>query len=213
MSQLNEGLKTIRLYGVLGTTFGRVHRLAVRTPKEAVKALSVVIPGFEAFMNSSTQRGIEYAVFKGKKNICESELTDNSGSLEIRIAPIITGSKRGGIFQTVLGVALIAVAGFMTGGAAVGLLGSAGFAISGAWGTAALVGASMAIGGVMQMIAPQPTGLSMREGPDNKPSYAFGGPVNTTTQGNPVGVLYTQDNNREIGGAIASAGIYAEDQQ
>ena len=164
-------------------------------------------------MNSSTQRGIEYAVFKGKKNIGESELTDNSGSLEIRIAPIITGSKRGGIFQTVLGVALIAVAGFMTGGAAVGLLGSAGFAISGAWGTAALVGASMAIGGVMQMIAPQPTGLSMREGPDNKPSYAFGGPVNTTTQGNPVGVLYTQDNNREIGGAIASAGIYAEDQQ
>ncbi|WP_235611716.1 hypothetical protein [Hafnia alvei] len=79
--------------------------------------------------------------------------------------------------------------------------------------TAALVGASMAIGGVMQMIAPQPTGLSMRESPDNKPSYAFGGPVNTTTQGNPVGVLYTQDNNREIGGAIASAGIYAEDQQ
>ncbi|OAT56495.1 phage tail assembly protein [Obesumbacterium proteus ATCC 12841] len=37
--------------------------------------------------------------------------------------------------------------------------------------------------------------------------------MNTTTQGNPVGVLYTQDNNREIGGAIASAGIYAEDQQ
>lgn len=211
MSQLNEGLKTIRLYGVLGTTFGRVHRLAVRTPKEAVKALSVVIPGFEAFMNSSTQRGIEYAVFKGKKNIGESELTDNSGSLEIRIAPIITGSKRGGLFQTVLGVALIAAATIMTSGAALGF--AAGFAAAGAWGTAALVGASMAIGGVMQMIAPQPTGLSMRESPDNKPSYAFGGPVNTTTQGNPVGVLYTQDNNREIGGAIASAGIYAEDQQ
>ncbi|EJS8701401.1 tail assembly protein [Escherichia coli] len=211
MSQLNEGLKTIRLYGVLGTTFGRVHRLAVRTPKEAVKALSVVIPGFEAFMNSSTQRGIEYAVFKGKKNIGESELTDKSGSLDIRIAPIITGSKRGGLFQTVLGVALIAAATIMTSGAALGF--AAGFAAAGAWGTAALVGASMAIGGVMQMIAPQPTGLSMRESPDNKPSYAFGGPVNTTTQGNPVGVLYTQDNNREIGGAIASAGIYAEDQQ
>lgn len=211
MSQLNEGLKTIRLYGVLGTTFGRVHRLAVKTPKEAVKALSVIIPGFEAFMNSSAQRGIEYAIFKGKKNISEDELTDNSGSLEIRIAPIITGSKRGGLFQTVLGVALIAAATIMTGGAALGF--AAGFAAAGAWGTAALVGASMAIGGVMQMIAPQPTGLSMREGPDNKPSYAFGGPVNTTTQGNPVGVLYTQDNNREIGGAIASAGIYAEDQQ
>lgn len=211
MSELDEELKTIRLYGVLGTTFGRVHRLAVKTPKEAVKALSVIIPGFEAFMNSSAQRGIEYAIFKGKKNISEDELTDNSGSLEIRIAPIITGSKRGGLFQTVLGVALIAAATIMTGGAALGF--AAGFAAAGAWGTAALVGASMAIGGVMQLISPQPTGLSMRESPDNKPSYAFGGPVNTTTQGNPVGVLYTQNNNREIGGAIASAGIYAEDQQ
>lgn len=211
MSELDEELKTIRLYGVLGTTFGRVHRLAVKTPKEAVKALSVIIPGFEAFMNSSAQRGIEYAIFKGKKNISEDELTDNSGSLEIRIAPIITGSKRGGLFQTVLGVALIAAATIMTGGAALGF--AAGFAAAGTWGTAALVGASMAIGGVMQLIAPQPTGLSMRESPDNKPSYAFGGPVNTTTQGNPVGVLYTQNNNREIGGAIASAGIYAEDQQ
>lgn len=211
MSELDEELKTIRLYGVLGTTFGRVHRLAVKTPKEAVKALSVIIPGFEAFMNSSAQRGIEYAIFKGKKNISEDELTDNSGSLEIRIAPIITGSKRGGLFQTVLGVALIAAATIMTGGAALGF--AAGFAAAGAWGTAALIGASMAIGGVMQLIAPKPTGLSMRESQDNKPSYAFGGPVNTTTQGNPVGVLYTQDNNREIGGAIASAGIYAEDQQ
>lgn len=211
MSELDEELKTIRLYGVLGSTFGRVHRLAVKTPKEAVKALSVIIPGFESFMNSSAQRGLEYAIFKGKKNIGEGELSDNSGSLEIRIAPIITGSKRGGIFQTILGAALIATAGFMTGGAALGF--GAGFAAAGGWGTAALIGASMAIGGVMQLIAPQPTGLSMRESPDNKPSYAFGGPVNTTTQGNPVGVLYTQGNNREIGGAIISAGIYAEDQQ
>ncbi|MCE1424815.1 tail assembly protein, partial [Enterobacter hormaechei] len=46
--------------------------------------------------------------------------------------------------------------------------------------------------------------------PDNKPSYAFGGPVNTTASGNPVPLLYGQ---REIGGAIISAGIYAEDQQ
>lgn len=206
MSELDEELKTIRLYGVLGSTFGRVHRLAVKTPKEAVKALSVIITGFESFMNSSAQRGLEYAIFKGKKNIGEGELSDNSGSLEIRIAPIITGSKRGGVFQTILGVALIA------GAIALGPVGFGVIGATAAWNTA-LIGASMAIGGVMQMIAPQPTGLSMREGPDNKPSYAFGGPVNTTTQGNPVGVLYTQDNNREIGGAIASAGIYAEDQQ
>ena len=69
---------------------------------------------------------------------------------------------------------------------------------------------SMAVGGVVQMLSPQVSGLRMRQEPDNKPSYAFGGPVNTTASGNPVPLLYGQ---REIGGAIISAGIYAEDQQ
>ncbi|HAI2876659.1 TPA: tail assembly protein, partial [Escherichia coli] len=69
---------------------------------------------------------------------------------------------------------------------------------------------SMAVGGVVQMLSPQVAGLRMRQDPDNKPSYAFGGPVNTTASGNPVPLLYGQ---REIGGAIISAGIYAEDQQ
>lgn len=50
----------------------------------------------------------------------------------------------------------------------------------------------------------------MRQSPDNKPSYAFGGPVNSTAQGNPVGVLYGK---RRIGGAVISAGIYADDAQ
>lgn len=69
---------------------------------------------------------------------------------------------------------------------------------------------SMAVGGVVQMLSPQVSGLRMRQEPDNKPSYAFGGPVNTTASGNPVPLLYGQ---REIGGAIISAGVYAEDQQ
>jgi predicted phage tail protein len=46
--------------------------------------------------------------------------------------------------------------------------------------------ASMALGGVVQMLSPQVSGLRMRQEPDNKPSYAFGGPVNTTASGNPV---------------------------
>ena len=49
----------------------------------------------------------------------------------------------------------------------------------------------------------------MRQDADNKPSYAFGGPVNSTAMGNVVGVLFGE---REIGGAVISAGIVAEDQ-
>ena len=71
-------------------------------------------------------------------------------------------------------------------------------------------GAGMMIGGVIQMLSPMQGGLASRQDPDNKPSYAFGGPVNTIAQGNPVPILYGK---RRIGGAIISAGIYAEDQQ
>ncbi|PNQ53699.1 phage tail protein, partial [Vibrio agarivorans] len=40
-----EKLRTIRLYGILGSRFGRTFRLAVSTPAEAVRALAVQIPG------------------------------------------------------------------------------------------------------------------------------------------------------------------------
>lgn len=192
-----ESLKTIRLYGVLGSTFGRVHRLAVDSRQEAIKALSVVIPGFEKYLLTSKARGLTFAVFDGKRNISKDEL-EFTISDEIRIAPIIIGSKQAGIFQVILGAILI-VAGYFT------------FGTTSAYGVSMIMGgASMALGGVIQMLTPVQGGISMRESPDNKPSYAFGGPVNSIAQGNPVPILYGR---RRIGGAIISAGIYAEDQQ
>jgi predicted phage tail protein len=203
MAMKTNELNTIRLYGQLGAMFGRVHRLAVNSPREAIKALSIILPGFEQFMMTSKQRGLVYAVFKGKRNIGLEELKDNSGTKDIRIAPIISGNKRAGMFQVVLGAVLIAATIISMGSFA---------AVAGSIIAKSLVmaGTSMMLGGVMQMLSPQPKGLSMGQDPDNKPSYAFGGPVNTTAQGNPVGVLYGQ---REIGGAVISAGIYAEEQQ
>ncbi|MTC33016.1 tail assembly protein, partial [Providencia alcalifaciens] len=126
---------------------------------------------------------------------------------EIRIAPVIKGSKRGGFFQTILGVAMIGAA-MMLGPAGWAAFGAAGFA----GGALAMSGAAMALGGIIQMLSPQPRGLSVRQDADNKPSYAFGGAVNTTAQGNPVPLLYGLDR-REVGGAIISAGIYTEDQK
>ncbi|BBG59493.1 tail assembly protein [Providencia rustigianii] len=199
-------LKAIRLYGVLGTQFGREHQLAIDSPREAIKALSVLYDGFEQFLANAHLKGLEFAVFKGQRNIAEDELHLDT-SEEIRIAPVIKGSKRGGFFQTILGVALIGAAAFLSGGLSVA------FTAAGTWGGAlALSGAAMAIGGLVQMLSPQPQGLSMRQDADNKPSYAFGGAVNTTAQGNPVPLLYGLDR-REVGGAIISAGIYTEDQK
>ncbi|WPU24520.1 tail assembly protein [Cedecea neteri] len=199
---MNE-LKTIRLYGKLGTIFGRVHRLVVDSPAEAFRALSVIVPGFEQYMSTAHMQGIQFAVFKGKTNISVDEIHHGCGSEDIRIAPVIVGRKSGGFFQAALGVALIAAAVALGPGIGLGLVGS-----GTAW-NIGLIGASMALGGVMQMLAPQPPGLASRQDPNNAPSYAFGGPVNTTAMGNPVGLLY---GHREIGGAIISAGIYTNDQ-
>ncbi|WP_338510827.1 hypothetical protein [Erwinia aphidicola] len=73
------------------------------------------------------------------------------------------------------------------------------------------LGLSMALGGVVQMLTPQPSyNIGASSSTDNKPNYAFGSPVNTVAMGYPVPVLYGQ---REIGGAIISAGSFTSDQQ
>lgn len=102
-----EKIRTIRLYGILGTKFGRVHQLAVNSAAEAIRALSIMVPGFERFLAESKDNGFSFAVFIGGENIDETQLRNPPGSDDIRIAPVIEGSKRGGIFQTIVGVALM----------------------------------------------------------------------------------------------------------
>ncbi|AVG39997.1 tail assembly protein [Achromobacter insolitus] len=202
---MSEKLRDVRLYGKLGAQFGRVHRLAVANTAEAIRALCVVLPGFEQALASSEERGIRYACFLGKRNIGEDEIRVPPGDDVIRIAPILAGAKQGGLFQTLLGAALIVAAFYMPASIALPL---------GAKGAIAApmmlsMGVSMALGGVMQMLSPQQRGLSAKDGPDNGASYNFNGPVNTSAQGNPVPVLYGR---MIVGSAVISAGIYAEDQ-
>lgn len=199
---MESSLRTIRLYGVLGATFGRVHHMAVETPREAIRALCVVIPGFERFLNTSRRRGLTYAVFSGKRNLVQDELSMDKGNDDIRIAPVIIGSKTGGLLQTILGAVLVVV-GVVVTGLSYGWAAPVGGALISA-------GVGLMAGGVMQMLSPQTPGLSSKQDADNQASYAFGSPTNTAAQGYPVPMLYGQ---RRIGGAIISAGIYVEDQQ
>ncbi|AKL11407.1 TPA: tail assembly protein [Kluyvera intermedia] len=205
---MHELITTIELSGILGKTFGKTHRRLIGTTHEATRALAATIPGFEQFMISSQRRGLTYAVFKGKKNIGVDELGFPVTGEVIRVVPVVMGSKRGGLLQTILGVALVTVAAIATSGAALGFGGGTAFA--GGWGALAGVGVSMSIGGVIQMLSPQPTGLASAQDSDNRASYAFGGVTNTASQGYPVPPGYGK---RRIGGAIISAGIYVEDQQ
>jgi predicted phage tail protein len=207
-----DRIRTIRLYGKLGVRFGRVHHLAVSSAAEAVRALGVLHQGFNRFLTESKDMGLAFAVFYGKRNIGHDQLGDPPSNSDIRIAPVVQGSKASGGLQVVLGVALIVAASFFTGGLAAGgagLFGASATAGS-AWAVAGSIGISLALGGVAQMIAGTQKGLSSSEAADNKPSYNFSGVKNTATQGNPVPLCYGE---MVVGSAVASLSIVAEDQQ
>jgi predicted phage tail protein len=199
---MKEVMSRIELGGVLGKTFGKVHHRLISRVSEAGVALAKTIPGFEKFMISSQRRGLTYSVFKGKRNIGEDDLGFPVTGDVIRIVPVIIGSKKAGILQTILGAVLVVV-GVAVGYFSAGTLSAAGYGV-------AQFGAAMIVGGVVQMLSPQPTGLASKQSSDNRASYAFGGVTNTAAQGYPVPLLYGR---RRIGGAIISAGIYVEDQQ
>ncbi|EKZ6648792.1 tail assembly protein [Klebsiella pneumoniae] len=197
---MQEIMTRIELSGILGKTFGKVHHRLISTVQEAGIALAATIPGFEHFMNNSKEKGLTFAVFKGKKNIGKDDLRFPVGGEVIRIVPVLIGSKKAGLLQTILGAVIIvasAVGSYFVPGNPVSAFGYK-------------MGAAMMLGGVVQMLSPQPAGLARKESADNKASYAFGGVTNTASQGYPVPLLYGK---RRIGGAIISAGIYVEDQQ
>ena len=196
---MHEVMMRIELNGPLGKRFGNIHHRLISTTKEAVVALAKTIPGFEKFMITSEDRGLTYAIFQDEKNIGLDDLGFPVKGDVIRITPVVIGSKKAGLLQTILGAVLVVVgviSTFTPANAAAPYLYS--------------TGASMMLGGVVQMLSPQPAGLARKESADNKASYAFGGVTNTASQGYPVPLLYGK---RRIGGAIISAGIYTEDQQ
>ncbi|UBM23284.1 tail assembly protein [Pseudomonas sp. p1(2021b)] len=199
-------MTTIKLSGSLAAKFGRLHRRQIDSGStwEVFQALKATLEGFEAEIKRLDALGLRFAIFRNRKNVGEDDFA-RSGTREVRVIPVVAGSKRGGLMQTVLGVALIVAASIATGG-----LGAAFAAGAGGWGLAAAAGVSMIAGGVIQMLSPQAKGLSQSAAPENLPSYAFGSAKNTTASGNPVPICIGE---RRWGGAIISASIRAEDKK
>lgn len=192
-------MKTIILLGELGKRYGRRHLLDVKSPAEAVRALCANFKDFGQFVAASSERNVGYRVLNMREDVSEDEL-HNPASQRITIAPVVAGAG-GSVGKILLGAALIAASFLVPGLGAVTLFGTTTLAT-----VAFSVGVSLALGGVAQMLAPQPK----FEGPDEEqqPSYVFNGPVNTTAQGQPVPVGYGR---MIVGSAVISAGISVED--
>ena len=194
-------IKTIRLYGELGKRFGREFKLDVQSPAEAVRALRVIVPGFQAYLVEHAKSA--FKVFVGGSNRSDEVGAPCSDREVIRIAPTVQGASAVG--RTILGAALIALAIWNP-------MGWIALGAQGAVGTTALfsMGMSMALGGVVQLLSPTPTiDSGSGEKVENKPSYNFNGPVNTTAQGHPVPLCYGR---MIVGSAVISAGIETRQQ-
>ena len=183
-------MTTIKLSGSLARLFGRDHKRQIDSGsiRECFKALEVTIPGFKEEIGRLARLGLRFAIFRNRINAPENEF-DRSGTRELRIVPVISGSKRAGILQTVLGVVLIAMS-LITNGATLA------------------PGIALTAGGVVQMLSPQLPGLNQSAAPENAASYAFGSAKNTTASGSIIPICI---GHRRWGGVIISAGIYAED--
>ncbi|EPL03870.1 tail assembly protein [Pseudomonas sp. CF161] len=192
MAQFAEKMQTVIVTKQLEKITGkREHRMTTSAGWGDIMGYFKQFVGFEKFMLESKDKGLRFAIFNGKENIGEDDLGKPTGRDVIRIVPVITGSKRAGLLQTIVGAVLIAVSfipGFQP------LFG---------------VGLALVAGGVIQMLSPQAKGLGTQDSPNNRPSYSFNGPVNTSVQGNPVPLLYGR---MIVGSAVISAGIYSEDQ-
>lgn len=206
-------LKTLILTGKMAKKFGRVHKYHVADLREMLRAMCSQVPGFKKYLSEAHLKGIRFAFFNGKSNIGLSEFDMTRGGAEYRIEPIIEGAKNGGMLQIVIGAVALAAAFFTAGAslaawaAAMGTASATGIAVT----ALTSLGVSMILGGVVQMLTPQPSfNIGSSSSTDNKANYAFGAPVNTVAMGYPIPVLYGQ---REIGGAVISAAIYSSDQQ
>lgn len=195
-------MKTVLLYGHLGKKFGKRHQFDVRTPAEAIRALAANFPGFREHVIKNSEPG--YHVRVGKETRDETGLAYPIDGV-LRIIPAVGGS--GAIGRIVLGAALM----YLTTGTGALLaswaIGTGSSFVIGAVSALGNIGMSLVLGGVTELLFAPPKAQST-EPASSKPSYAFNGPVNTVTQGNPVPVCYGR---MIVGSQVVSASISAVD--
>jgi predicted phage tail protein len=188
-------LRKIKLYGALAKFIGqRVLEADVATAAEAVRFLLANWPELEAHMNDQ-----HYRVSIGTYDLDLEELHHPAGAAPISFVPVVSGA--GAVGRIIAGVALIALA-FASGA---GFFGAAFAKNIGLFAFAKGIGASLALGGVAQLLTPMPTvpqGADTQDDP--RKSYSFSGIQNTSRQGVPVPIVYGET---VVGSVVISAGI------
>ncbi len=193
------------LHGALAEYHAEPLQLAVASPAEAVRALLANFPGI-----GDVIRAGKWHVIRGPEDtglsLDHTELTVGLGpDTEVHFIPAVEGSGRGGALKTIIGVVIMVVAvvaAVYTGGTSLALYGQ--FSVS--YGAIFMFGASMALNGISQMLAPTPKMQSFEADKDR--SYIMAGPTNRMEQGGPVPVIYGRC---RVGSVVIAASITNDD--
>lgn len=189
-------MRVIKVYGRLAKFLGqRSFKAAVSNPAEAVRFLLVNFPQLQQHMADQ-----HYKVSVGRLELDAGDHPEQlqlpcADSEPIRIIPVLAGA--GAVGRIIAGVALVAIGLFVPGIGALGVQLLVG------------VGASLALGGVAQLLSPTP---QMQQGADSpgdpRKSYSFSGIQNVSRQGVPVPIVYGET---LVGSVVISAGITSDE--
>lgn len=185
-------MTTVKLGGRLGQEFGQVWHLDIDRPSEAIRAIEANKPGFVKRIQELSDMGLVFRLRLNKRAVDDTEVDALHGGQTVTLMPIVRGA--GAVGRIIVGSVLIA-SSFIPGVAGT------------PWGTAMLnIGASMIIGGVIEMLSPQQK-IGTSSTNNALSSYSFGSSANVAGQGYAIPVGY----GRMLVGSIAvAAGIYAE---
>ena len=171
-------LKKIKVYGKLRQFLGKSYfKAAVRSPQQAMSFLMANFEGLQKHMNDQF-----YKIKMGGNDITKDYLS-MSGEGDIQIIPIASGG-----LPFVIGAVAIG------GGAAITAAATAGTFLATLGTALTTIGVSMIVGGVVDLISPQPTPPTPPSISDIDPairgSYSFSGIQNVSTSGVPIPILY-----------------------
>jgi predicted phage tail protein len=175
---MQERLVTVKLLGAFGREFGRLHRLAVATPAEAVRALCALFPAFRLRVIEQAELGIAWRIITDDpRGLDEDRARAGIPGDRLVLAPILEG--RGGVGRIIAGVAFVAL-GLFTGG--IGFLGLSSSALL-------LTGGALILGGVASLLTRTP---QAKVDADTKQleSSLYSNAAGTGGQGSPVPVVY-----------------------
>jgi len=197
-------LRKIKLYGQLAKFIGRrVLEADVATAAEAVRMLVANFPGLEQHMAEQY-----YRVTVGTYDLGLDEIHDPAGQQDIKIMPVVVGAG-GSVGKILGGIALVALAiavPYIAGAAvwAGSLSYAAGSALISLAPVIGALGASLALGGIAQLLSPVPK-IPQGNGSDNDPrkTFNFSGIQQTSRQGVPVPCVYGLT---LVGSVVISAG-------